>query len=81
MIALMANHPNRSRRGRSSAANPTPAQIRAAREAAGLTQEAAAAKIEGSVRAWEKWEQGERRMHPGLFQLFLIKTGQAFPES
>jgi len=75
----VANHPNRSKRNPSLEANPTPAQIVAARQAAELTQAAAAAKIGGSVRAWEKWEAGERRMHPGLFELFLIKTGQPKP--
>ena len=75
----VANHPNRSKRNPSLEANPTPAQIVAARQAAELTQAAAATKIDGSVRAWEKWEAGERRMHPGLFELFLIKTGQPKP--
>lgn len=78
-LSDVANHPNRSKRNPSLEANPTPAQIVAARQAAELTQAAAAAKIGGSVRAWEKWEAGERRMHPGLFELFLIKTGQPKP--
>ena len=63
---------------------PTPDEVRAARERAGLTQAEAAAKVLGSVRAWEKWESMDaaenRRMHPGLFQLFLIKTGQPVPD-
>lgn len=69
----MTNHPNR---GRSPGpdANPTPAQVIAAREAAKLTRRQAAAVIRGSVRAWEKYELGERRMHPGLFELFILKT-------
>jgi len=78
-LADVANHPNRSRRNPSSDRNPSPAQIVAARQHAELTQAQAAAKIGGSVRAWEKWEAGERRMHPGLFELFLIKTGQPKP--
>lgn len=79
-ILSVATHPNRGR-ARSSGSSPTPAEIRAAREHAGLTQTEAAAKIRGSLRAWQNYESAEnepehRRMHPGLFELFLIKTGQ-----
>lgn len=81
-IADMAkNHPVRK------AGNdrvPTPQEVRAAREKAGLTQAEAAVKVLGSVRAWEKWESLDasenRRMHPGLFKLFLITTGQPVPD-
>ncbi len=67
------NHPNRGQSG--PASTPTPAAIRAAREAAGLTQTAAAALIYSSLRAWQQWEkEGDRRMHPGLFELFLLKS-------
>lgn len=63
---------------------PTPMEVRAAREKAHLTQAEAAAKVLGSVRAWEKWESMDssenRRMHPGLFKLFLILTGQPVPD-
>lgn len=69
----MTNHPNRSRRA-NPAAKPTPEEIRAARIAAGLTQREAAALIYATQSAWEDWEQGRRRMHPGLFKLFLIKV-------
>ena len=55
---------------------PTPAVIRSAREAAGLTQTAAAALVYSTCRAWQKWEAGDARMHPGLFELFEIKAGQ-----
>lgn len=55
---------------------PKPAQVAGARTTAGDTQLAAAARVRGSVRAWQKWEAGERRMHPGLFELYCIKTGQ-----
>lgn len=70
----MANHPNRSRRVRSPAAKPRPDEIRAARKAAGLSQREAAALIHATLRAWEAWEQGERPMHPGLWELFRIKV-------
>lgn len=60
--------------------NPTPAEVRAAREVAGLTQAQAAALVYVSLRNWQQWEQSEgassaRRMHPGLWELFRNKTG------
>lgn len=54
--------------------NPTPADIRAAREAAGLTQEQAGELIHGSRRAWQDYEAGNRKMHPGLWELFRLKA-------
>jgi DNA-binding XRE family transcriptional regulator len=56
--------------------------VRRARERAGLTQSEAAEKVHATLRAWQAYEdEGEngRRMHPGLFELFLIKTGQPVP--
>jgi DNA-binding transcriptional regulator YiaG len=67
----MSNHPNRSRN--SPAANPTPGEIRAAREAAGLSQIAAASTIFCSLGAWQKWELGIRKMHPAFWALFKIR--------
>lgn len=72
------SHPNRGK-NRTPESNPTPAEVRAAREKAGMTLDQAAATIYSTLRAWQNWEsEGEenRRMHPGLFELFLIKTGQ-----
>ena len=73
----MSNNPNRS--AVRSARNPTPAEVRSAREAAGLTQVQAAALVHASARNWQQWEQEEganvRRMHPGLWELFRLKTG------
>jgi len=56
--------------------NPTPYQILVARLAAGLSQAEAGELILASKRSWENWEQGRVNMHPGLFDYFLIKTGQ-----
>lgn len=67
----MSAHPNRGPKGPSS--TPTPAEIRAAREAAGLTQTQAAQLVHGTLRAWQEWEAGNRRMHPGLWELFRLK--------
>lgn len=78
--AVAKNH--QSKRGNDRV--PTPEEVRAAREKAGLTQAAAAAKVLGSESAWIKWESlnaaENRRMHPGLFKLFLITTGQPVPD-
>ena len=78
----MTNHPNRTP-GRPGG-TPRPAQIKAAREAAGLTQKAAADLVYASVRAWEKWEAPEglehhRRMPPGLWELFQLKCAGVHP--
>ena len=75
--SVVSNHPNR--RAGHPARNPTPAEVRAAREAAGLTQTQAAALVHASTRNWQQWEQSEgassaRRMHPGLWELFRIKA-------
>ena len=54
--------------------NPPPSEIRAAREAAGLTQTQAGELIHGSRRAWQDYEAGNRKMHPGLWELFQSKA-------
>lgn len=54
---------------------PTPAQLRAARERAGLTQTQAGAVVHVTLRAWQLWEAGQREMHPAFWELFQIKTG------
>lgn len=68
----MASHPNRGPKG--PASNPAPEEIKAARAAAGLTQTQAAAVVYSSIKAWQTWEDGTRRMHPGLWELFNVKT-------
>lgn len=59
-----------------AASPPTENEIRKAREVADLTQADAAERIHSKRRTWEDWEAGRAKMHPGLFELFLIKTGQ-----
>lgn len=76
IIRAMPNHPNRSKAAPTLAANPTPEAIRAAREAAGLTQTEAGALVYAGLRAWQEWEAGARRMHPGLWELWQLKAGQ-----
>jgi putative transcriptional regulator len=65
---------------------PTPAQVRAAREAAGLTRQEAAALVHaydkdggGSYRTWQNWEleasdSNARPIPLAVWDLFLIKT-------
>lgn len=68
----MTNHPNRGPKGQQS--NPSPQEIIAARQAAGLTQTEAGALVYSGCRAWQAWEAGERRMHPSTWELFLRKS-------
>lgn len=68
----MPSHPNRGPKGPSS--NPALEDIKAAREAAGLTQTAAATLVHSTCRSWQKWEAGDRRMHPAMWELFRIKS-------
>lgn len=70
----MPNHPNRGR-APSAAANPAPDAIRARREALRLTVRDAAALVYATPTKWQAWEYGTARMHPGLWELFRLKTG------
>lgn len=70
----MTSHPNRRRF--TTAANPDPADIRSARDAAQLTQTEAARLIHSTLRAWQDWEAGKRRMHPAMWELFQAKLIQ-----
>jgi DNA-binding XRE family transcriptional regulator len=67
----MPNHPNRGRHNPS--ANPSPKEITVARVKAGLTQTEAGKLIHASLRTWQQWEAGDRRMHPAFWELFKLK--------
>lgn len=54
---------------------PTPDQIREARAATGMSAREAAKVIHSTLRTWQDWERGIARMHPGLWELFLLKIG------
>ena len=56
--------------------SPAPAAIKAAREAAGLTQTAAAALIYCTLRGWQEWEAGNRKMHPAFWELWRAKLAR-----
>lgn len=92
ITATMGNHPNRGRADKPGR-TPSPAEIRQAREEAGLTQAQAAELIHATLRTWQNWEMPadtieHRRMHAGLFELFqaklerpeLFQVGAHFPE-
>lgn len=53
--------------------SPKPADIKAARAKAGLTQTAAALVIHSTLRTWQDWESGTSKMHPGLWELWNSK--------
>ena len=53
--------------------NPTSEQIKQVRNDFGLTQTQAAALIYKSLRAWQQWEAGDRKMDPALWEFFKIK--------
>ena len=59
---------------------PTPADVKYARVAAGLTQKQAAAVIHKTLLAWQRYESGDRAMDAAYWELFLIKTGQTDAE-
>lgn len=52
----------------------TPAEIKAARIAAGLTQLQAAARIHCGETTWQAWELGRSKMHPAFWELFKLKA-------
>lgn len=76
----MSNHPNRARRG-SPSRNPSPDEVRAAREAAGLTQTEAGDLVHTTCRTWQQWEAGDRRMHPAFWELFRLKIATRITHS
>lgn len=72
----MSNHPNRGKK--TAASNPTPDEIRETRDEFNFTQTEAAAMVRTTLRNWQQWEAGDRRMHPGLWELFQIKGYEEF---
>lgn len=53
--------------------SPTPQQIAQARNAARITQTAAASLVHASLRAWQKWEAGDAKMPGASWELFNLK--------
>jgi len=72
----MTNHPNRST-WRGSMRPPSPDQIRASREAAGLTQEAASRLAGLSCQPrWAEYEAGRKVPSAALWELWLLRVDQ-----
>lgn len=64
---------------------PTPAQVRAARERVGLTQLEAGALVHVTYETWRSWEAEEgtarhRKMPLGLWELFQRKAPRSRPD-
>jgi DNA-binding XRE family transcriptional regulator len=55
--------------------SPAPELIQKTRNVLGYTQKEAADMVHVSLRAWQLWEVGDRKMPPGLWELFVIKAG------
>lgn len=55
---------------------PTPSEVREARKRIRLTQAAAGEIVHSSAQTWKQWEMGVRKMHPGLWELFRLKTAE-----
>lgn len=70
----LSNHPNRS--GTNVAANPSPKQIKVLRNSLNLSQTEAADILYCTLRGWQEWEAGNRRMHPAFWELFNIKSNK-----
>lgn len=58
---------------------PSPLAIKKAREAAGQTQAEAAKMVHAELRSWQRWEAGDRKMHPAFWELYRIKSDAAHP--
>jgi DNA-binding transcriptional regulator YiaG len=56
--------------------SPTAEQVRAAREAAGLTQSQAAELCHRKLRAWQYAESGQAALDAAAWELFQLKTDQ-----
>lgn len=70
------SHNNRSKSARSFSNNPTPAEIKAAREAAHMTKEQAARLLFRNIGWWDACEAGRKPMGPDSFMLFQLLTEQ-----
>ena len=58
--------------------SPTPAEILSIRQAAGLTQAQAAARVyASSYRTWQDWERGVRTMPVAIWELWKLQDSSA----
>jgi len=61
------NHANRSKKSHGDESNPRAEELVAFREKYNLTQTEAAKLAMSTMRTWQLWETGERRMHPAIW--------------
>lgn len=54
---------------------PSPQKIRTLRASLGLTQREAAESVHVTLRAWQLWEAGQRKMPSATWELCVIKAG------
>ncbi len=54
---------------------PAPKKIKALRVSLDLTQQEAADSVHVTLRAWQLWEAGQRKMPAATWELFVIKAG------
>lgn len=70
----MTNHPNRKKIfGLKLTERPTAAQVKAIREAEGMTQEEAAAFVHVSTRTWQAWELDQNPMSIATWEHWHLK--------
>lgn len=55
--------------------SPSPQKIRTLRATLGLTQQEAADSVHVTLRAWQLWEAGQRKMPAATWELCVIKAG------
>jgi DNA-binding transcriptional regulator YiaG len=55
--------------------SPKPNAIRTLRASLGVTQQEAAESVHVTLRAWQMWEAGQRKMPAGIWELCVIKAG------
>jgi DNA (cytosine-5)-methyltransferase 1 len=65
----MTNHPNRRPRGGIA---PSPDLLRELRDGALLTQAQAGALVHATLKTWQAWEYGQRRMPLAAMELFVL---------
>ena len=53
--------------------SPTPEMVKDARAESGITQKEASAMLHTSIRAYQQWESGARKMHATFWELFTLK--------
>lgn len=57
-------------------APPAPEDIRAWRRARNLSAREAGALVGVTLRAWQMYESGERRMRPALWRMLIAREGE-----